>query len=151
MDRYFWHLSTSQADGVTCVVCGADFLRKRVDQVVVGREPATDSQVYACKAPCTAELAAEADRMAREMRTAAGLEAVDALADTYEEAGLLGADGEFGYLLRDLRVLVGAEAMLAVLQDLPTIRFVLQMTAVHAETAMTRARMVLARDQHGEA
>ncbi|MEU1148370.1 hypothetical protein ACFYO9_31680 [Streptomyces sp. NPDC005863] len=90
-----------------------------------------------------AEIVSETDQMVRALREAAGLDHVD------PDSGL-GRDGEFGYLLRDLRVLVGAEALLAVTQDLPALRYVLQMAAVHAETAMIRARKLLARTQAGD-
>jgi hypothetical protein len=40
-------LSASQADGLACVVCGADYLRVHVPHVPVGR-PGTGSQVFAC-------------------------------------------------------------------------------------------------------
>lgn len=57
----------------------------------------------------------------------------------------LGNDNEFGLLLRDLRALVGTEALLAVAQDLATIRFLLALAAHHADAAATRARWVLTR------
>jgi hypothetical protein len=40
-------LTPSQADGLACVVCGADYLRVRVRHVPVGRS-VTGSQVFAC-------------------------------------------------------------------------------------------------------
>jgi hypothetical protein len=40
-------LTALQADGLACVVCGADFLRVRVPHVPVGRS-VTGSQVFAC-------------------------------------------------------------------------------------------------------
>ena len=40
-------LSPSQADGLACIVCGADFLRVPVRHVPVGRS-LTGSQVFAC-------------------------------------------------------------------------------------------------------
>ncbi len=40
-------LTPLQADGLACVVCGADYLHIRVPQVPVGRS-ATGSQVFAC-------------------------------------------------------------------------------------------------------
>jgi hypothetical protein len=40
-------LNALQADGLACVVCGADFLRVRVRHVPVGRS-VTGSQVFAC-------------------------------------------------------------------------------------------------------
>ncbi|MGQ0773500.1 MAG: hypothetical protein ACT4NY_03630 [Pseudonocardiales bacterium] len=44
-------LSPLQADGLACVVCGADFLRVRVPHVPVGRS-VTGSQVFACVGCC---------------------------------------------------------------------------------------------------
>lgn len=141
MDRYFWHLSTEQADGVACVVCGRNFLQNPVNSTAVGREPATDSQVFACVEPCAQTIAQEAVDMARELWAAAGLTASTDGADVRA----LGADGTFGELLRDLRVLVGVEALLGVINNVPTIQFLLQMTGQHAEAAQTRARHMLAR------
>lgn len=40
-------LTAPQADGLACVVCGADYLRVRVPHVPVGRS-VTGSQVFAC-------------------------------------------------------------------------------------------------------
>jgi hypothetical protein len=40
-------LTVLQADGLACVVCGADFLRVCVSHVPVGRS-VTGSQVFAC-------------------------------------------------------------------------------------------------------
>jgi hypothetical protein len=40
-------LTPLQADGLACVMCGADFLRVRVPHVPVGRS-VTGSQVFAC-------------------------------------------------------------------------------------------------------
>jgi hypothetical protein len=40
-------LSVSQADGLACAVCGADYLGVRVAHVPVGRSE-TGSQVFAC-------------------------------------------------------------------------------------------------------
>jgi hypothetical protein len=40
-------LTPSQADGLACVVCGADYLRVRVAHVPVGRS-VTGSQVFVC-------------------------------------------------------------------------------------------------------
>ncbi|MFJ4799910.1 hypothetical protein [Streptomyces murinus] len=144
MERYFWHMSPRQADGMACVVCGADFLTGRITAVPVGRSPADESQVYACKAPCAAVIAREAERMAREMRAAAGVDEVDAGDVTDGEDAVFSIDGHFGSLLRDLRSLTGAEALLATSDDIPTVRFLLGLTARHAEAAMIRARLVLA-------
>ncbi|QEU94833.1 hypothetical protein [Streptomyces kanamyceticus] len=134
MDRYFWHLSPSQARGLACVVCGVD-LGKQMRHVPVGRDPATEQEVYACAEPCAVRIAEESERLAREMRESAG---------QADDSGL-GADGEFGRLLRDLRILVGAEALLATVDDLATLRFLLQMAAVQSEQAMIRSRTLLAR------
>jgi hypothetical protein len=46
-DEIMIGLTPLQADGLACVVCGADFLRVRVPQVPVGRS-VTGSQVFAC-------------------------------------------------------------------------------------------------------
>jgi hypothetical protein len=40
-------LTPSQADGLACVVCGADYLRVHVHHVPVGRS-VTGSQVFVC-------------------------------------------------------------------------------------------------------
>ncbi|WP_055567203.1 hypothetical protein [Streptomyces atriruber] len=143
MERYYWNLSSAQARGDACVMCGCAYRGNETKRTPVGRDPATEAEVYACASPCVAKIVAETDRMIQEMREAAGL-------DEDGADGELGRDGEFGRLLRDLRILVGSEALLAVIQDLPTLRFVLQMTAVHAETAMIRSRKLLARAQEGE-
>ncbi|MFG2927977.1 hypothetical protein [Streptomyces achromogenes] len=142
MERYFWHLNTRQADGMACVVCNADFLNTKITSVPVGRSPADESQVFACKDPCAAVIADEADRMAREMRAAAG---TDDEGGADRDDPVFSVDGHFGSLLRDLRTLAGTEALLATSDDIPTIRFLLGLTARHAETAMMRARLVLAR------
>lgn len=44
-------LTALQADGLACVVCGADYLRVRVPHVPVGRS-VTGSQVLACVGCC---------------------------------------------------------------------------------------------------
>jgi hypothetical protein len=44
------NLTPAQADGLACVVCGADYLVVRTPHVPVGRSE-TGSQVFACK-PC---------------------------------------------------------------------------------------------------
>jgi hypothetical protein len=150
MERYFWHLNAAQADGMACVVCGASFLTAKITSVPVGRSPADESQVFACKEPCAGRIAADAERMAREMRTAAGTDAPEELTDAECENGVFCVDGHFGSLLRDLRTLAGTEALLATADDIPTIRFLLSLTARHAETAMMRARLVLARTKEGE-
>ncbi|KUN00591.1 hypothetical protein AQI95_34360 [Streptomyces yokosukanensis] len=150
MERYFWHLNAQQADGMACVVCNADFLNNKIASVPVGRSPADESQVFACKDPCAAVIADEAARMAKEMRAAVGAEDADGgdVADC--ENGVFCVDGHFGSLLRDLRALAGAEALLATSDDISTLRFLLGLTARHAETAMMRARLVLARTKEGD-
>lgn len=45
-------LTPAQADGLSCVVCGADYLTVAVPHRPVGRS-ATGSQVFACTATCT--------------------------------------------------------------------------------------------------
>ncbi|MER7928468.1 hypothetical protein ABTY96_35875 [Streptomyces sp. NPDC096057] len=146
MERYFWHLSGPQADGLACVVCSANFLLKRITSVAVGRSPADESQVFACKEPCAERIAEDAERMAREMRTATGTGAVDV---PQGDDSPFGVDGPFGSLLRDLRTLAGTEALLTTSDDIPTIRFLLSLTARHAEAAMMLARVVLAQTQEG--
>ncbi|MEY7972582.1 hypothetical protein AB8O38_11345 [Saccharomonospora xinjiangensis] len=47
-------LSPLQADGLACVVCGADYLCVRVPHVPVGRS-VTGSQVFACVGCCADE------------------------------------------------------------------------------------------------
>lgn len=44
-------LAASQADGLACVACGADYLRLRLPHVLVGRS-ATGSQVFASAGCC---------------------------------------------------------------------------------------------------
>lgn len=146
MDRYFWHLSGRQADGMACVLCGANYLKMRIPSVEVGKVPETDGPVYACADPCAGRIADDADRMAREMREAAA----EVGAGYDDDGDHVGGDGHFGSLLRDLRTLVGAEALLTVSDDLPTIRFLLGLTARHSEAAMIRARLVLERTRDGE-
>ncbi|UXY29460.1 hypothetical protein [Streptomyces sp. HUAS TT20] len=154
MERYFWHLNAAQADGMACVVCGANFLTAKITSVPVGRSPADETQVFACKSPCVGRIVADSERMARELRAAAELDGAD-LTDGTDgaecENGVFCVDGHFGSLLRDLRTLAGTEALLATADDIPTIRFLLSLTARHAETAMMRARLVLARttDEEG--
>ncbi|WP_406254775.1 hypothetical protein [Streptomyces chartreusis] len=146
MDRYFWNIEGPQADGVACVMCGADFLKSKITSVAVGRNPEDESSVRACKAPCAAALAADAERMAREMWTAVGLESTEGPdGDTFD------VDGHFGSLLRDLKTLAGTEALLTTSHDMTTIRFLLSLTARHAETAMMRARLVLAQAKETDA
>lgn len=50
-ERIWRGLSTAQADGMACVVCGADYLTVRVPGVPVGRSE-TGSQVFACTGRC---------------------------------------------------------------------------------------------------
>ncbi|MFJ3847345.1 hypothetical protein ACIPV3_25050 [Streptomyces albidoflavus] len=146
-ERYFWHLSAAQSDGVACVICNRDFLKNRVNTVTVGRSPESDTAVFACLGPCADGIARQAEEMAREMREAAGRDPDDESHDEFH----VGADNQFGHLLRDLRVLVGMESLLAVVDNLPQLRYLLGMTATHAETAMARARWVIARiDKEGE-
>ncbi|MEU8972621.1 hypothetical protein AB0D11_25675 [Streptomyces monashensis] len=151
MERYFWHLNPQQADGVACVVCGADFLKSKITSVPIGRNPSDESQVFACKEPCAGRIAEDAEQMARQMRAAAGTDGIP-----HEDAaecanGVFCVDGHFGSLLRDLRTLAGTEALLATAEDIPTIRFLLALAARHAEAAMMRARLVLARTPENEA
>ncbi|MFF8728903.1 hypothetical protein ACF073_20735 [Streptomyces sp. NPDC015171] len=150
MERYFWHLNARQADGMACVVCNADFLNAKITSVPVGRSPADESQVFACKDPCAAVIADEAARMAKEMRAAVGAEGTDGGDLVDSDDPVFCVDGHFGSLLRDLRTLAGAEALLATSDDIPTLRFLLGLTARHAETAMMRARLVLARTKDGD-
>lgn len=151
MDRYFWHLNAAQADGMACVVCGASFLTANITSVPVGRSPADETQVFACQDPCVGRIADETERMAREMRAAADGGGTDSTDDTDSADGpgcddpVFCVDGHFGSLLRDLRALAGAEALLSTEDEISTIRFLLALTARHAETAMMRARLVLAR------
>lgn len=138
----FWHLSPAQADGAACVVCNADFLRSPVDHVPVGRAPdADEAHVYACTRPCAGVIAEEAERMAREMRELAGpcgkSEASDHSGPDDDQAVL-------GHLMRDLRVLSGAQTLLDVADDTAVTTYLLGLAAVHAETAMMRSRWLLA-------
>lgn len=154
MERYFWHLNGAQADGMACVVCGANFLDARITSVPVGRSPADESQVFACADPCAKRIADDAEQMAQEMRAVAGGNAArdtDGDAAESECESVFCVDGHFGSLLRDLRALAGCEALLATSDDIPTLRFLLALAARHAEAAMMRARLVLARtNQEGE-
>ncbi|MGW0882902.1 hypothetical protein [Streptomyces sp. NPDC002671] len=150
MERYFWHLNARQADGMACVVCNADFLTAKITSIPVGRSPANESQVFACKDPCAAVIADEAARMAKEMRAAVGADEADDGEVADRDDPVFCVDGHFGSLLRDLRTLAGAEALLATSDDIPTLRFLLGLTARHAETAMMRARLVLARTKEGD-
>lgn len=143
MDRYFWNINGPKGDGLACVVCGTSFLDARITSVQVGRNPADESPVYACKEPCALALAEDAERMAREMRVAAGLDDVNV--PEGDDDPVFCVDGHFGSLLRDLRTLAGTEALLTTNDDITTIRFLLSLAARHAETAMMRARLVLAR------
>ncbi|NEA77217.1 hypothetical protein [Streptomyces sp. SID13588] len=45
--------------------------------------------------------------------------------------------------MRDLQVLAGTQRLLAVLEDVPTLRYLLSLTAIHAESAAHGARLVL--------
>lgn len=143
MGRYFWNIGGPKGDGLACVVCGANFLEAQITSVAVGLNPADESQVYACKEPCALALAEDAERMAQEMRAAAGLD--DTGVPDGADEPVFCVDGHFGSLLRDLRTLSGTEALLTTSEDITTIRFLLSLTARHAETAMMRARLVLAR------
>ncbi|MFJ9818795.1 hypothetical protein ACIRU3_26790 [Streptomyces sp. NPDC101151] len=148
MERYFWHLSAAQKDGMACLVCGADFLKERITSVPVGRSPDDESQVFACSEPCARRIADEAEQMAHELRTVAGApESGDGVDGAGRDDPVFCVDGHFGSLLRDLRTLAGTEALLTTSDDLATIRFLLAMTARHAEAAMMRARLVLARTE----
>lgn len=138
----FWHLSAAQADGAACVVCGADFLHSHVEHVAVGRAPdAEEAKVFACARPCSGVIAEEAERMAREMRELAGLccesEGSDHKEPDSDQAVL-------GHLMRDLKVLAGAEALLGVADEPAVAKYLLGMVAVHCESAMMRARWLLA-------
>ncbi|SDM63109.1 hypothetical protein SAMN04487981_10255 [Streptomyces sp. cf386] len=144
MSRPFYNVSGPQGDGVACVMCGADFLKDKITSVVVGCHPVDDASVYACKEPCARLLAEDAERMAREMRVLAGLDDADVPSDERDDP-VFCVDGHFGSLLRDLRTLAGTEALLSTSDDNKTLRFLLSLTARHAETAMMRARLVLAR------
>lgn len=138
----FWHLSPAQSDGAACVVCGADFLRSPVDHVAVGRAPdADEAHVYACTRPCAGVIAAEAERMAREMRELAG---PCAESEASDHSGPDSDQAVLGHLMRDLRVLSGAQTLLDVADDTAVTKYLLGMAAVHAETAMMRSRWLLA-------
>jgi hypothetical protein len=137
MERYFWHLNGAQSDGLACVVCGADFLRQRIKTVRVGRNPDDESPVYACAEPCAEGIAREALRMARELREAAGGDDI-----VTADRAVLGADGRLSLLLRNLRALVGTEALIATTDDLVTLKFLLELTVHHA-SEVTEAAQVL--------
>ncbi|MCQ4082240.1 hypothetical protein NGB36_16905 [Streptomyces sp. RB6PN25] len=59
----------------------------------------------------------------------------------------LGSDDDFALMMRDLRALAGAEALLMTTQDRALIKFLLSLVSQHAEAATLRARSVLARLQ----
>ncbi|MCI3930176.1 MULTISPECIES: hypothetical protein [unclassified Streptomyces] len=143
MDRYFWHLSSAQASGMACVVCGADLMSEGAAMAMVGRDPATETQVYACKDPCAVGVATEAERMAAELRAITGTDALS-------QDASLGQDGEFGALLREMRILVGNEALLAAITDIPTLLFLLELTEHHAGLAAARSRVIYDRMRSNE-
>ncbi|MFD7131286.1 hypothetical protein [Streptomyces sp. NPDC059894] len=151
MERYFWHLNGPQADGLACVLCSADYLKMRIPSVEIGKVPETEAPVYACADPCAERIAEAAEAMAREMREAAAeVGARWEAGASSDDDDHLGSDGHFGSLLRDLRALVGTEALLAVSDDLPTIRFLLGLAAHHAEAARTHAKLILERTRDGD-
>jgi len=150
MDRYFWNLTGPQMDGLACVLCGVDYLSNRIPSLRVGIVAESEGPAYACADPCAEKIAVEADLMARQMRAAAQEAVARREAEDADDDGLLGGDGHFGSLLRDLRALVGAEALLAVSDDLETIRFLLNLTAHHADEAKRRATALLGRLDGGE-
>jgi hypothetical protein len=51
VQRDITQLTGQQADGLACVVCGADYLTERVAHRPVGRSH-TGSQVFACSLSC---------------------------------------------------------------------------------------------------
>jgi hypothetical protein len=57
-------LTPLQADGLACVVCGADYLRVRVPHVPVGRS-VTGSRVFACRGCCPVEIQRKAGGVLR--------------------------------------------------------------------------------------
>ncbi|GAA3127464.1 hypothetical protein ACFQ0X_12400 [Streptomyces rectiviolaceus] len=122
----FWHLSAAQSDGAACVVCGADFLRAHVDHVAVGRAPDVDeAKVFACTRPCAGVIAEEAERMAREMRELAG---PCGEGDASVPKGPDSDQAVLKYLMRDLKVLAGAESLLGVADDTAVTKYLLSMT-----------------------
>lgn len=152
MDRYFWNLTGPQIDGLACVLCGVDYLRERIPSVPVGIAAESRVAVFACADPCAGRIAEQADLMARQIRAAAEEAGSDREAEDVDtdDDGFLGGDGHFGSLLRDLRALVGTEALLAVSDDLATIKFLLSLTAHHADEAKRRATVLLGRLDGGE-
>ncbi|GAA2470756.1 hypothetical protein ACFPFX_12500 [Streptomyces mauvecolor] len=146
-EREFWHLSQEQADGTACVVCGVDYRTHKARHVPVGRSAETRSQVFACAGPCALHVVREAEDQAREMIELAGLD--DFIADGGDGASL-GQDGEFGYLLRDLRILVGVEALLTASSSVAVVRFLLSLAGIHGELASQRARLLVLRLEQGD-
>jgi hypothetical protein len=120
----------------------------KIPDVQVGLDAETDGPVYACADPCAGHIADDAERMAREMREAAAEMGAGTGPEEHDHApddgGLLD-DGHFGHLLINLRALVGTEALLTVADDVPSVRYLLGLTARHAEAAMLRSRLILAR------
>ncbi|WP_428935514.1 hypothetical protein [Streptomyces sp. ACT015] len=142
MERYFWHLPPAQADGMACVVCGASFLAEKITTVAVGRSAADESPVYACAGPCV-QVITDTERVVREMQ--AEQDGPAFLEIDESEAGPFTVDGHFGSLLRDLRTLSGCEALLTTLDEPGAVRYMVSLTARHAEAATLRARLLLAR------
>ncbi|MEU1630789.1 hypothetical protein ABZ746_37170 [Streptomyces sp. NPDC020096] len=60
---------------------------------------------------------------------------------------LINDDGQFGRLMRDLRSLAGAEALLMTEDDAPTLEYALALVGRRGEDASARARLLLARLQ----
>ncbi|GAA2085091.1 hypothetical protein GCM10009801_46620 [Streptomyces albiaxialis] len=139
-----WRLSDAQADGCACVVCGVDFLRVEILHKEVGvteRGP-----VYACRGACKDYV----DEALKQLQEGGTTPAPDSEQDgdggdaIGARAVVLGGDNEFWRLLRDLRAMAGTEALLTVTDDVPTIKYLLKLTARHASDAADRARRVLA-------
>ncbi|MFG3252475.1 hypothetical protein [Streptomyces sp. NPDC048172] len=140
-----WRLSDAQADGCACVVCGVDFLRVEILHKEVGvteRGP-----VYACRGTCK-DYVDEALKQLAEGGTTPAPDGQREDGDDGDAIGaravILGGDNEFWKLLRDLRAMAGTEALLTVTEDVPTIKYLLRLTARHASDAADRARQVLA-------
>ncbi|MEU2608629.1 hypothetical protein [Streptomyces albus] len=135
-DVPMWPLTPVQADGMACVVCATEFVNTDVASVPVGYSE-TGSQVFACKGPCE-----QAVNDATALNQTASPTAPDE-GQSSREVIMVGGDSEFWRLLRDLRALGGAEALLTVTDDVASIRDLLHLTVRHASAAADRARWVL--------
>ncbi|WP_019355283.1 hypothetical protein [Streptomyces sp. AA1529] len=136
-DIPMWPLTAVQADGLACVVCGSEFVAGEAASVPVGRSQ-NGSQVFACEGHCV--------RAVNDTATVNIASALREETESGEETArdvIGGAGAEYWRLLRDLRALVGAEALLTVTDDVAGIRDLLRLTVRHSWAAADRALRVL--------